>query len=155
MLVSRPDLRRDSSEACIEILDITIAEMLFERLGPALTDIRAAVDQLNSWRDTPFGTIRLTVPNPPGIDRLGFGAWRIAEIERPQISYLELFRYSSAGLLPLKSGSHYMFQVLAQRRRRKFLIFHGTFLLRFDLPLIRRPDEASASLRSGSDPSYP
>lgn len=26
----------------------------------------------------------------------------------------------------------------AQRRRRKFLIFHGTFLLRFDLPLIEK-----------------
>lgn len=38
-------------------------QMLFERLGPALTDIRAAVDQLNSWRDTPFGTVRLNVPN--------------------------------------------------------------------------------------------
>jgi DNA-binding transcriptional LysR family regulator len=37
--------------------------MLFARLGPALTDMRAAVDELNSWRDTPFGTVRLNVPN--------------------------------------------------------------------------------------------
>lgn len=37
--------------------------MLFSRLTPALADIRAAVDTLNSWRDTPFGTVRLNVPN--------------------------------------------------------------------------------------------
>lgn len=38
-------------------------EMLFSRLEPALTDMRAAVDALNSFRATPFGTIRLNVPN--------------------------------------------------------------------------------------------
>ncbi|MFT4064837.1 LysR family transcriptional regulator [Paraburkholderia sp.] len=38
-------------------------QMLFAKLGPALADIRAAVDELNSWRDTPFGTVRLNVPN--------------------------------------------------------------------------------------------
>ncbi|WP_227247548.1 LysR family transcriptional regulator [Paraburkholderia caribensis] len=38
-------------------------QMLFARLGPALTDMREAVDELNSWRDTPFGTVRLNVPN--------------------------------------------------------------------------------------------
>ena len=38
-------------------------EMLFARLEPALTDMRAAVDALNSFRATPFGTIRLNVPN--------------------------------------------------------------------------------------------
>lgn len=38
-------------------------EMLFVRLGPALTDMRAAVDELNSFRATPFGTIRINVPN--------------------------------------------------------------------------------------------
>jgi DNA-binding transcriptional LysR family regulator len=38
-------------------------EMLFSRLEPALMDMRAAVDALNSFRATPFGTIRLNVPN--------------------------------------------------------------------------------------------
>jgi DNA-binding transcriptional LysR family regulator len=38
-------------------------QTLFARLGPALTDIRVAVDELNSWRNTPFGTVRLNVPN--------------------------------------------------------------------------------------------
>jgi len=38
-------------------------EMLFSRLEPALTDMRDAVDELNSFRSTPFGTIRLNVPN--------------------------------------------------------------------------------------------
>lgn len=38
-------------------------EMLFSRLEPALTDMRAAVDDLNSFRATPFGTIRMNVPH--------------------------------------------------------------------------------------------
>jgi DNA-binding transcriptional LysR family regulator len=38
-------------------------EMLFSRLEPALTDMRDALDELNSFRATPFGTIRLNVPN--------------------------------------------------------------------------------------------
>lgn len=38
-------------------------EMLFARLGPALTDMQAAVDELNSFRATPFGTIRINIPN--------------------------------------------------------------------------------------------
>ncbi|WP_034370645.1 LysR family transcriptional regulator [Comamonas testosteroni] len=38
-------------------------EMLFARLGPALTDMRAAVDELNSFRATPFGTVRINIPN--------------------------------------------------------------------------------------------
>lgn len=38
-------------------------EMLFSRLEPALTDMRAAVDALNSFRATPFGTVRLNVPH--------------------------------------------------------------------------------------------
>ncbi|CAB3756425.1 LysR family transcriptional regulator [Paraburkholderia humisilvae] len=46
-------------------------QMLFAKLGPALTDIRAAVDELNSWRDTPFGTVRLNVPNSIGLYVLG------------------------------------------------------------------------------------
>lgn len=38
-------------------------EMLFARLGPALSDMRAAVDELNTFRATPFGTVRINVPN--------------------------------------------------------------------------------------------
>ena len=38
-------------------------DMLYARLSPALHDIRAAVDALNSFRASPFGTIRLNVPN--------------------------------------------------------------------------------------------
>jgi DNA-binding transcriptional LysR family regulator len=38
-------------------------EMLFARLEPALTEMRAAQDALNSYRDSPFGTVRLNVPN--------------------------------------------------------------------------------------------
>ncbi|WP_432719508.1 LysR family transcriptional regulator [Jeongeupia wiesaeckerbachi] len=38
-------------------------EMLFARLSPALMDMRAAVDDLNSFRATPFGTVRINVPN--------------------------------------------------------------------------------------------
>lgn len=37
--------------------------MLFTRLEPALTEMRTAVDELNSFRASPFGTIRLNVPN--------------------------------------------------------------------------------------------
>jgi len=46
-------------------------EMLFSRLEPALTDMRAAVDQLNSFRATPFGTIRLNVPSSLALYILG------------------------------------------------------------------------------------
>lgn len=46
-------------------------EMLFSRLEPALTDMRAAVDELNSFRATPFGTIRLNVPNSLALYVLG------------------------------------------------------------------------------------
>ncbi|RUL78974.1 LysR family transcriptional regulator [Dyella choica] len=38
-------------------------EMLFARLEPAIQDVRAAVDQLNAFRDTPIGKIRINVPN--------------------------------------------------------------------------------------------
>ncbi|WP_206952170.1 LysR family transcriptional regulator [Trinickia acidisoli] len=38
-------------------------DMLFARLGPALSDMRAAVDELNTFRATPFGTVRINVPN--------------------------------------------------------------------------------------------
>lgn len=46
-------------------------EMLFARLEPALTDMRAAVDELNSFRATPFGTIRLNAPNSLALYLLG------------------------------------------------------------------------------------
>ncbi|RWR03373.1 transcriptional regulator [[Pantoea] beijingensis] len=38
-------------------------EALFTRLQPALTGMRTALDGLNSFRATPFGTIRINVPN--------------------------------------------------------------------------------------------
>lgn len=38
-------------------------EALSARLQPALADMRTALDGLNSFRATPFGTIRLNVPN--------------------------------------------------------------------------------------------
>lgn len=38
-------------------------EMLFARLAPALSHMRAAVDELNAFRATPFGTIRINVPH--------------------------------------------------------------------------------------------
>lgn len=37
--------------------------MLAERMAPALADMRSAMDALNAYRDTPFGTVRLNVPN--------------------------------------------------------------------------------------------
>jgi len=46
-------------------------EMLFARLEPAMTDMRAAVDELNSFRATPFGTIRLNAPNSLALYLLG------------------------------------------------------------------------------------
>jgi DNA-binding transcriptional LysR family regulator len=46
-------------------------EMLFARLEPALIDMRAAVDALNAFRATPFGTIRLNVPNSLALYVLG------------------------------------------------------------------------------------
>jgi DNA-binding transcriptional LysR family regulator len=38
-------------------------EMLHARVGPALDELRAAIDALNDYRATPFGTVRLNVPN--------------------------------------------------------------------------------------------
>lgn len=35
---------------------------LFERLGPALTEVTEALDVVNSYRDRPAGTLRLNVP---------------------------------------------------------------------------------------------
>jgi DNA-binding transcriptional LysR family regulator len=37
-------------------------QRLLERLGPALSEVNAALDALNSFRDTPAGTLRLNVP---------------------------------------------------------------------------------------------
>jgi DNA-binding transcriptional LysR family regulator len=41
---------------------------LVERLAPALAEVAAAVDSVNSFRDTPAGTLRLNVPN--GVARM-------------------------------------------------------------------------------------
>jgi DNA-binding transcriptional LysR family regulator len=38
-------------------------ERLLDRLGPGLAEIEAAVDGINSFRDTPVGRLRLNVPN--------------------------------------------------------------------------------------------
>src|SRR5215831_6504489 len=37
-------------------------ERLLDRLGPALTEVEAAVDVVNGFRDRPAGTLRLNVP---------------------------------------------------------------------------------------------
>jgi DNA-binding transcriptional LysR family regulator len=37
-------------------------QRLLERLGPALTEVRAALDVVNNFRDRPAGTLRLNVP---------------------------------------------------------------------------------------------
>ena len=37
-------------------------ERLLERLGPALTEVEAALDVVNGFRDRPVGTLRLNVP---------------------------------------------------------------------------------------------
>src|SRR5262244_2357031 len=35
---------------------------LLERLGPALNEVEAALDAVNSFRESPMGTLRLNVP---------------------------------------------------------------------------------------------
>src|SRR6202041_2394366 len=35
---------------------------LFDRLGPALTEVEASLDVVNNFRDRPAGTLRLNVP---------------------------------------------------------------------------------------------
>src|SRR6478736_7748448 len=35
---------------------------LLERLGPALTEVEAALDEVNRFRDRPAGTLKLNVP---------------------------------------------------------------------------------------------
>src|SRR5262252_2039931 len=37
-------------------------ERLLDRLGPALVEVEAALDVVNSFRDRPAGTLRLNVP---------------------------------------------------------------------------------------------
>src|SRR5438094_1236792 len=37
-------------------------QRLLDRLGPALTEVEAAVDMVNDFRDRPAGTLRLKVP---------------------------------------------------------------------------------------------
>lgn len=39
-----------------------VGERLLERLGPGLAEIEAAIDGINSFRDTPVGRLRLNVP---------------------------------------------------------------------------------------------
>ena len=40
---------------------------LLERLGPALTEVEAALDVVNAFRDRPAGTLRLNVPDVPAV----------------------------------------------------------------------------------------
>lgn len=44
-------------------------QRLLQRLGPALTDIRLAVDDLNQLKENPSGTLRINAPGP-AIDHL-------------------------------------------------------------------------------------
>src|ERR1700727_1896131 len=37
-------------------------QRLLERLGPALTEVEAAIDVVNGFRDRPAGSLRLNVP---------------------------------------------------------------------------------------------
>jgi DNA-binding transcriptional LysR family regulator len=39
-----------------------VGQRLLDRLGPALTEVEAALDVVNSFRDRPAGTLRLNVP---------------------------------------------------------------------------------------------
>jgi len=38
-------------------------QRLLERLGPALSEVEAAIDVVNAFRNTPAGTLRLNVPD--------------------------------------------------------------------------------------------
>jgi DNA-binding transcriptional LysR family regulator len=44
------------------VLPTEAGERLFERLGPALTEVEAALDVVNGFRDRPAGPLRLNVP---------------------------------------------------------------------------------------------
>src|SRR5882757_4026210 len=63
-------LRRLEARLCVRLLNRTTrsvtpteaGERLMERLAPALGDIAGALDAVNSFRDSPTGTLRLNVP---------------------------------------------------------------------------------------------
>jgi DNA-binding transcriptional LysR family regulator len=44
------------------VVPTEVGERLLERLGPALTEVEAALDVVNGFRDKPAGTLRLNVP---------------------------------------------------------------------------------------------
>ena len=44
------------------VMPTEAGERLFERLGPALTEVEEALDVVNGFRDRPAGTLRLNVP---------------------------------------------------------------------------------------------
>ena len=44
------------------VMPTEAGERLLERLGPVLTEVEAALDTLNSFRDKPAGSLRLNVP---------------------------------------------------------------------------------------------
>ena len=44
------------------VVPTEVGERLLERLGPALTEVEAALDVVNGFRDRPAGTLRLNVP---------------------------------------------------------------------------------------------
>ncbi|MFD2182069.1 LysR family transcriptional regulator [Rhodoplanes azumiensis] len=45
--------------------------LLHARLKPAFGDVAQAIDEVSRWRDTPAGTIRITVPRPVGLMMMG------------------------------------------------------------------------------------
>ena len=44
------------------VVPTEVGQRLHERLGPALTEVEAAMDVVNSFRDRPAGTLKLNVP---------------------------------------------------------------------------------------------
>jgi DNA-binding transcriptional LysR family regulator len=44
------------------VVPTEVGQRLLDRLGPALTEVEAALDVVNSFRDRPAGTLRLNVP---------------------------------------------------------------------------------------------
>ena len=44
------------------VMPTEAGERLLERLGPVLTEVEAALDAVNSFRDKPAGSLRLNVP---------------------------------------------------------------------------------------------
>jgi DNA-binding transcriptional LysR family regulator len=67
-------VRRLESQLGVRLLNRTTrsvvpteaGERLLERLGPALTEVEAAVDVVNGFRDRPAGSLRLNVPVSAG-----------------------------------------------------------------------------------------